>query len=121
MNAFRLALLTILFPAVSFAAAPTSFKGLVEYIVSILNNTIGVLIVLGVVIYFWGVAQQLLKKEQGDAKDLRNFLIMGIVVIFVMVSVWGILQVLDNTFKSGAVTGSLGDTGDEEYIVTFEE
>ena len=108
MKSLRVFALALLLPVVTFAAAPTSFKGLVEYVVSIMNSAVGILIVLGVVIYFWGAAQQLLKKEEGNATQLRDFLIMGIVVLFVMVSVWGILEVLDNTFKSGAMTGGIG-------------
>jgi hypothetical protein len=95
-------LLASLVPFVVFAA-PRTFAELAAYLGSIMNSAIGVLITAALVFYFWGAAQHLLKMERGEgaSPEFRKFLLMGVLVIFVMVSVWGILEILRNTFLTG--------------------
>jgi len=97
-----LALLLVIAPCVAFAA-PRTFAELADYLGSIMNSAIGVLITAAIVFYFWGAVQHLLKMESGEgaSPEFRKFLLMGVVVLFVIVSVWGILEILRNTFLSG--------------------
>lgn len=97
-----LVLVSATLPFVAFAA-PRTFAELAAYLGGIMNSAIGVLITAALVFYFWGAAQHLLKMESGEgaSPEFRKFLLMGVVVIFVMVSVWGILEILRNTFLSG--------------------
>lgn len=99
-------------PFVAAAAAPTTYKELVTYLITIMNYTIGTLVVLGLVIYLYGAAMNILKAKDGDAKQSRNFLLMGVAILFVMVSVWGILELLQATFLEGGVFDPSG--GDEQ-------
>jgi hypothetical protein len=54
---------------------------------------------LAVLYFFWGLAEYVLnsgdekKKEQG-----RNIMIWGTVALFIMVSVWGLVRALQDTF-----------------------
>ena len=50
--------------------------------------------------------------EEGR-KEGRNIMIWGIIALFVIVSVWGLVQVLNNTFLGG----SRGDTSVDIPIV----
>ena len=95
-NVLYLALL-ISAPLVVFAA-PRTYRELVEYLIKIMNYTIGTLVVAGLVIYFFGIARNMMKAKDGDASQQRNFIIMGVIIIFVMVSIWGILRLLRATF-----------------------
>ena len=99
-------LLLVVTPFVTCAASPENFRDLVGFLVTIMNGAIGVLVVTATVIYFYGAARQLLKTSESDSAEMRKFLLMGIAIIFVMVSVWGILELLQNTLgwhSSGAV------------------
>jgi len=96
-------------PALVFAAGAsgtlTSVLGTVQ---TILNALIPILITLAVVYFFWGLAQYILQAGSSDAKDEgRQKMIWGIIALFVMVSIWGILGLLANTFDIKA--GGSGD------------
>ena len=100
---FLVSLSTVALPLVVEAAPPATYKDLVVYIVKIMNYTIGTLVILGLVFYLYGVARNIMKAKDGEANQSRKFLLMGIVILFVMVSIWGILEILQNTFLSGGV------------------
>lgn len=94
--------MALLMPAVVFAAAPRTFQELVGLFVQIINSTTTVLIVGGIVVYFWGLTTNILKfSEGGSTEKIKNYFIWGIVVLFVMVSVWGIIGLLQSTLFGG--------------------
>lgn len=94
----------LLVPLVALAA-PRTFKELAEYLVSLMNRGIGVLVVAGLVVYLFGVSSNIIHFGDGEkgAEKRRNFFVWGIVILFVMVSVWGILALLKATFLSTGV------------------
>ena len=105
-------LAALLLPFFVFADGPRTFKELADYIVMILDNATVVLVVLGIVIYFWGVSTNILKMGEGEVDLIRNYFLWGVIVLFVMVSVWGILKVLQNTlFGENPYSTGYQDTG----------
>jgi hypothetical protein len=64
----------------------------------ILNMAVPILIALAVVVFLWGVLKYVIAKEETQKKEGKNIMIWGIVGIFVMVSVWGLVAMLQNTF-----------------------
>ncbi len=92
-----LAASALAFPAVALAAAPKTFGDLAQLIVSLMNGFTALLVLAGIVIYFYGVSTNILKFGEGDHSKIKNYFFWGIIVLFVMVSVWGILQILQNT------------------------
>lgn len=103
-----LAFATVLAPGLAYAA-PQNFKELAEMIVGFMNGAVGVLIVLGLVLYFWGMTKNILKFEEDPAKR-KSFFVWGLVVLFVMVSIWGIVLLIQNTLFGGS-SGAYGQTG----------
>ena len=91
-------------------AAPRTFQELAAMFVTFINAGIGIALIAGIVIYFYGVATNLHKTASGDVSTLRTHMLWGLIALFVMFSVWGILAVLRNTLFSGG--GSYG-TGSE--------
>lgn len=75
---------------------------------SILDIIIPIVLTIAVIYFFWGVGKYML--STGDAEkqeEARGIMIYGIIGLFVMVSVWGLVQVLANTFgvqQGGSVT-----------------
>jgi hypothetical protein len=77
------------------------FKTLVNtvFIGGILGPIVPLLIGLGVVVFIYGVLI-LMFSEGGEKKeDGKKFMLWGIIGIFVMVSVWGLVAVLTSTFN----------------------
>lgn len=105
----RLAPLALLIvPNVTFAAAPTTFDELAKMVVQLLDNATATLVVAGIVVYFFGISSNMIKVGKGETSEMRSYLVWGIGVIFVMVSIWGILQILQNTLFGQGGASSIG-------------
>ncbi len=97
-------------PSVALAA-PRTFADLANLIVLILNNATTVLIVLGIVVYFFGISTNILSFSKEGGEKLRQYFVWGIIVLFMMVSIWGVLRLLQNTlFGSNQYNTSGGGT-----------
>lgn len=67
---------------------------------NLVNALIPLVLAVAVLLFFWGLAQYLLNASDPEARGKGiNTMFMGIIVIFVMVSLWGIVRVLQETFK----------------------
>ena|SRR3989338_4791307 len=88
---------SLLIPSIALAATPRTFQELAALVVLIIDNATVVLIVAGIVIYFYGVSTNILNFTDKSGEKLRMYFLWGILVLFVMVSIWGILQLLQNT------------------------
>ncbi len=84
----------------------SGISGLLKSIYGLINTAIPVLIALGVLGFMWGVVMYLFTgnhKEQG-----KMYMFWGIVALFVMTSVWGLV---------GILRGSLFGTKDDVRTV----
>ncbi|MDP3646054.1 MAG: hypothetical protein Q8R25_03125 [bacterium] len=88
-------------PAVAFAAAPRTFQELANTLVILMNNAVVVLVVLGLVVYFYGISINILKMKDEGGEKVKAYFFWGVIVLFVMVSVWGILQILQKSLFGG--------------------
>lgn len=66
---------------------------------AMLNALIGILITVAIVVFFWGLIKYLLTMGTENAHEAIHLMIWGVVAIFVMVSIWGIIQLLQRTFS----------------------
>ena len=82
-------------------AAEGDITGLLNNIGDILNVIIPLLITLGVVYFIWGVIKYVTAKDEDAQKEGRNTIISGIIGLFVIVSVWGLVGILQKTFIDG--------------------
>lgn len=103
--------LLLLIPSVAFAA-PQTFKELIDRAVVIMDLIVPTLIAASLVVYFYGIAQNVLQfgEEGKRSEKLRNFYGYGLIVLFVMVSVWGILQLMVDTFFSADNTAGFNSS-----------
>ena len=76
------------------------FQNIVNLVIStILNPLILLFLGLAVVYFMWGVFKYVGKGEsESDRREGAQMMMYGIVAIFVMVSVWGLVTILINTF-----------------------
>ncbi len=112
----RIALLLFAVPGVVLAA-PSTFAELMALIVSYMN-AISQLIVLAALVLYLGGAAWHLWNSKTDAKKNGQFLLWGVAIIFVMVSVWGILQILQNTLSSGG--NDLGAGQNQTFCLSLD-
>jgi len=71
--------------------------GVIDEIKTILKAIVPLIGSLAIIYFLWSTAQYILK--EGDAKnEARTHMIWGIIILFVMISVWGLVAILTNTF-----------------------
>jgi hypothetical protein len=100
MNHFIFKLLSLVSVPHAFAAANSIQELIVEiqkfigkYFTPILTTLILVAFLYGVFIYFIRVTDDFKKREEG-----RKYMIWGIIALFVVFSLWGILKIVNSTF-----------------------
>ena len=99
------ALALFLLPLISSAQQQGTLGGITDTILAILNTVVVIVMVLALIYFFWGLAQYILSAGD-DAKKAegRNIMIYGVVALFVMATVWGLVGVLNTTFLGGTTT-----------------
>ncbi|KKS57873.1 MAG: hypothetical protein UV23_C0021G0006 [Candidatus Nomurabacteria bacterium GW2011_GWF1_42_40] len=80
------------------------FQDLLCYVTRIINDAVIPLIfALAVVMFVWGAVKFFIINADEEAKRAqgRQFMIWGIIALAVMVSIWGLVSILGNTFGIG--------------------
>lgn len=90
-----------LFPIVTLAQT-LNFNNLMTPLAglkSVMDKIIPLIIGAAVIVFLWGVLKYVLSgaDDPDKRKDARNFMVWGIVALFVMVSVWGLVKILQTT------------------------
>jgi len=89
------ALLTV--PAVAFGALD-KVKTLLKTDLPEIVRSLGVLVVaLAMLFFFWGTAQFILKFDDKTKEEGKTKMLWGIVALFVIFSIYGILSVIGDT------------------------
>ncbi len=78
-----------------------TFEGLVGRIYSIIASLVPVIVSLTLIVFLWGIFQLVRSNSEDSRKDAIKIITFGIVALFVMVSVWGLVAILSNTFFGG--------------------
>lgn len=63
-----------------------------------LNSLVYLAITAAILAFFWGLIMYLLKGGAEEKKKGLDIMLMGVLALFVMVSIWGIIQLLQRTF-----------------------
>ena len=92
-------------PAGTGGAAFTSIDSSVNAFGNIVQAIIPILFALAIIAFFYTLAAYILNPEKEGAKSSLGW---GIVVVFVMASIWGIISLLQNATGTG---GSIGEIG----------
>ncbi|MEX0652242.1 MAG: hypothetical protein WD509_02645 [Candidatus Paceibacterota bacterium] len=86
-------------------ASAQGLEGAVNAVTSLINVAIPMVLALAVLYFFWGLAQYVLSSgDEGKKAEGRNIMIYGIIALFVMVSVWGLIRLLQDTFNLNNTT-----------------
>lgn len=92
----------LLAPSLMFLPALVLAQGdglnrLIDQFQVLVMRLVPIVVGLALLLFLWGVLNYLFKKDEVQKKDARDFMIWGIVALFVMVSVWGLVTVLSQT------------------------
>jgi predicted membrane channel-forming protein YqfA (hemolysin III family) len=73
--------------------------GILQTIGDLLNAVIPVVILLGVVYFVWGVVSYVIASDEEAKKSGKNRMIYGIIGLAVIVALWGLVNILVDTFS----------------------
>ena len=81
------------------AGGGANFQGLIGAFTDVLKLIIPFFMLLATVIFLWGVITYLTAGgEEEKIKSGRTYMLWGIISLFVMIAVWGLVNVLEGTF-----------------------
>ncbi|MBI5645032.1 hypothetical protein HY970_02930 [Candidatus Kaiserbacteria bacterium] len=64
----------------------------------ILNGLVGLAVLAAILAFFWGLLKYLFQGGGENKSEGLKIMFYGVIAIFVMVSIWGIIRLLQNTF-----------------------
>ncbi len=108
----------LLTPVFAFAQSGPDTSGLLvllDKVQGLIAAIIPILIGLALLTFLWGVLTYLFKKDKEEGK---NFMIWGIIALFVMTSVWGLVSILRSTILPNSQENQLRP-GDIPQAPTF--
>ena len=77
---------------------PTGIGGFIFQVHEILNSIIPLLVALGVVYFVWGVVKYVIADSEEAKKSGKDRMIYGIIGFAVIASLWGLVNILVDTF-----------------------
>ena len=94
-------------PGVTFAQTQTGGLFDILYIISdLLSTVVPILVALAVVYFVYGVVMYVIADSEEAKTKGRDTIIFGIIGFAVIVSMWGLVQILVDTFYVDNYTGS---------------
>jgi hypothetical protein len=79
--------------------AVNNLQGIQATLAQILGYVFPILLTLAVVVVVWGIFKFIVNAGDEEARKTgRSFILWGIVGIFLMLSVWGLINILVNSF-----------------------
>ena len=100
------------FPLLAFAQAPRDLIGLINLFLKILGALIPLLVGIALVAFLWGVAKFILNADDSTKrKEGSQLMIYGIIGLFVMLAVWGLVGILGQTFGVKTILPQLTPSG----------
>ena len=131
MRVISVGVLVSVFPAVVLAAdavsnvandaSPTEngVTGLILLIGGWVKMVLPLIIAIAVVWFVWNVFQYTIAGDEEKKKEAKSGMIWGIVGIFVMVSVWGLVAVLQSTFGLNHTFGTQAGEAIQDLVKPF--
>lgn len=74
---------------------------LINQVQNIIARLIPIVIGLALLVFLWGVLMYVISKNDDDKKSARNYMLWGIIGLFVMVAVWGLVSILTDSIFQG--------------------
>ena len=100
------ALVLLVLPVVTHAQGLFDLIGRAR---SFIEALVPLIIGIAVLYFLWGVLKYVTAKDSDAQAEARSVMVMGIIVLFVMVSVWGLVNLLGDTIgvNRGSGPGSI--------------
>ena len=81
------------------AAMAATIQEVIDTIGNIIQSIVPLLITIALIVFIWGVIKYITAgADEGEREKARNVIMYGIIGLFAIVAVWGLVAMLKNTF-----------------------
>ena len=88
-----------------YIASAQTLLNTLGFVSTVLNDIVWLLITIAIIVFFWGLVMYLLDiNDAAKRNEGLKIMTFGIIALFVMVSIWGIIRLLQATFKVSSTT-----------------
>src|SRR5437016_873180 len=97
-------------PLVSFAAINT-LADAGQFVINVINNIlVPVLFAVAFIVFLWGAFKTFIlgANEEEVKEEGKNLMLYGLIGFFVMISIWGLVNILTGTVNFGNNSGPAG-------------
>jgi hypothetical protein len=105
-------------PLITSAAVVRNFSDVGNFIINTINNIlVPVLFAVAFIVFLWGAFNTfILGANSEDTKEKgKGLMLWGLIGFFVMVSVWGLVNILTGTINFGNNSGVSGGTPKADF------
>ncbi|MDR3571558.1 MAG: hypothetical protein P4L81_05210 [Candidatus Pacebacteria bacterium] len=85
-------------------ASAQSLLNTLGFFNTLLNAAIGLMVTLAIIAFFYGLIKYLFTGATEGKADGLKVMLYGVITIFVMVSIWGLVRLLQSTFQVTSTT-----------------
>lgn len=90
--------------AMPLMAAAATLEDIIDTIRDIVDTIVPLFMVVAVAVFLWGIIRYITAAgDEEKKKAAKDYIVYGLIGIFVMIAFWGIIQVVATTF--GVETG----------------
>ena len=98
IHLYKKILIAVIFLPLVTHAQFDSFENAIRTLSDWIGLLVPFLLALATLFFFWGLTKFILNADQEEARvDARNIMIWGVLAVFVMVSIWGLVAFISNT------------------------
>jgi heme/copper-type cytochrome/quinol oxidase subunit 2 len=121
MKKYITLLISFFLPAISFAAtcsgqtsinltksSGSMFSDVICYVIYIISLLTPILFALAFIFFFWGLSKYVISAEQKELKQGREYMMWGILAIFVLMSYMAIISIVSNELDFGKTPNPTG-------------
>lgn len=99
----HLAVLLLITPQLVSAQMVYDFGSLVGLFIGMIKTIVPLIVGITLLYFIWGVFQLVRSNSPDSREEAIGYITYGIVALFVMISVWGLVSILTSTFFGGAM------------------
>ena len=84
-------------PTLAFAQTLDNLETLVDSIGNLVGLALPIVVGIALLAFFWGLVKFIFSQGNEEAKgDAKKIMLWGVIALFVMVSVWGLIRFIGN-------------------------
>ncbi|MDO8548056.1 MAG: hypothetical protein Q7R71_00040 [bacterium] len=81
----------------------STFASVIQDLILFINLVVGVLSAIALVVFFWGLVRYIYHSDGATSRqEGKSSIMWGLIALFVLFSLFGILQILNIAFFGGA-------------------